>query len=422
MILALLFLLTGSNLQAQTLSPGAKTVTNPSIVADYIFKNIKTKLSAAEKMEFADGFIIKYGDNDDTTLLCDFIGDGSDFERVHLEIFPTDLNKDGVEEIFTRANSLFFGQWLQPLTMYIKGKDGKYVEQNFLSEDDTSPRLFARATGYGGYPDLIGSIPEGPGFYKQPTKFNVYRWDGTKYKIYKHNQPYLKTDESIEFDVSPAYQASLPDSLLKNNKSFDETETNSSYNTKPVSEPISSANVTTTSESKEPPKIEKPVTLSPVAESLFRNVKTKLTLEQKNEIAYLTGIKPEEIDAKTKKGKQKFELNIYPVDFDNNGFEEIFLCVGTKLLGIPMHTYFFYATDYYGKFQPSPGKIGQGVKILLNGKTGFPDLITGTPGLEREIWTWHGHAYDLIQKIPGATVIPYQTMNIDEASKKYTGQ
>lgn len=77
----------------------------------------------------------------------------------------------------------------------------KYIPQ----ENVNSTSFFARVTGNGGYPDLIGGPPECPGFEKMPTKFDVYRWDGKKYKIYQHNQSYLKTDKSIEEVISPSY-------------------------------------------------------------------------------------------------------------------------------------------------------------------------------------------------------------------------
>jgi hypothetical protein len=383
-----------------------KTISNPDIITAYLFRNIKTKLSATEKKFFASGYAIQYREEADTSVvLLDEnkiigINEGG---RVDVDIVAADLNHDGVEEIFKRTNGTFFGQWLQDLVLYIKNKDGKYVVQDSVN----SPRLYARVTSNKGYPDLIASEPEGPGFEKLPTKFDVYRWDGTRYNVYKHNQPPLKTDKSIEEVISVVYEKTLPDSLMKNKFVFDELKMDS-----PVK-------VVQASKIKESPSTKEMANLSPLATTLFANIKTSLTDKDKNDIALLTGFTENELNAKTKRGKSKIEIKVYPTDFNNDRTEEIFICATTAPLGIPMNTYFFYTKNNNGNYQPSPGKIGQGVKVLLNGKLGFPDLITGTPGLNREVWSWNGGVYSLIKVIPGNVLIPFKTMNIDDAATAY---
>lgn len=163
-----------------------------------------------------------------------------------------------------------------------------------------------------------------------------------------------------------------------------------------------------------------PQELSSIAASLFISVKTNLTIIEKNQVAYLTGITPEELNTKTKKGNSKYEVNLYPLDWNKDGTEEIFLCVTSKQLGISTNTYFYYAKNNTGKYQALPGKIGQGVKLLLNGKKGYPDLITGTPGLSREVWSWNGKTYQHLQNISGTTALSYKTIKIEDASKEYT--
>ena len=163
----------------------------------------------------------------------------------------------------------------------------------------------------------------------------------------------------------------------------------------------------------------KPVDLNSVAASLFNSAKTKLSVAQKNEVAYLTGIKLDEINAKTRNGKPKYGFDIYPMDFNKNGTEEIFLCITTKPLGIPMHTYYFYALNNLGHYQPSPGVIGQGVKILLNRVADFPDLICGSTLGDHQVWRWNGQAYRLAQTISSGIAIKYPTKSIEEASQEY---
>jgi len=58
----------------------------------------------------------------------------------------------------------------------------------------------------------------------------------------------------------------------------------------------------------------------------------------------------------------------------------------------------------------------------LNGKSGYPDLINGVPGLVREIWSWDGKAYRLQQTLNSSINIQYKTKDIEKASMEYTGK
>jgi hypothetical protein len=387
---------------SQNYTSPIKSTTATSVIADYVFRNIKSKLTEEEKKFFTKEVILQFRNGVDTSMKYNYEGAGPTDELpiASLDIFPVDLNKDGVEEVFMRLNTSYFGQWLSPLNLFIKNKNGQFMQQDSMNE----PRLFVRSTGNGGFPDLIGAAPEGPGFYKVPTKFNVYRWNGKSYQLYKRDQPYLKSDLSIEEKIGPAYQASLPNSLLQKNLA-DQPET------KTTQEPATSISKEGSSKTTE---------ITPVAAALFSGAKTKLSVDQKNEVAYLSGIKLEEINAKTINGKPKFRFDIYPLDLNKNGTEEIFFCITTKTLGIPMHTYSFYTLNNAGHFQPSPGVIGQGVKLILNRVGDFPDLITGSTLSDRQVWRWNGQAYRLAQTIKSGIAINYPTKSIEDASKEYS--
>ena len=366
-----------------------------SPAAKIIFKIVKTKLANEEKNFFSKGMYVQTADK--TRLTMDEHGEDQGFTEV--EIYPADLNKDGIEEIFTRTSGTFFGQCKQDLGLHIKDNSSKYIPQ----ENVSSTSFFARVTGNGGYPDLIGGPPECPGFEKMPTKFDVYRWDGKKYKMYQHNQSHLKTDKSIEEVISPAYAKTVAANSMENN-----TAVNPATN-----ESLPATEIKAKSETE---------ALTPMATMLFNNVKTKLSNAEKNDLIQKTGITATDTLAKTKKGKPKTAFTIYPTDLNNDGTEEIFLCVTTSPLGIALNNYFFYAKDYSGKYQPLPGKMGQGVKIILNGKSGYPDLINGVPGLAREIWSWDGKAYRLQQTLKISINIQYKTKDIDKASEEYAGK
>lgn len=391
---------------SQNYTSPKKFISDPLTITNYVFQNVKTKMTERERMLFTKDVVIQYRDNIDTSLKYEYEGSGitDDMPIAALDIFPVDLNKDGVEEVFMRLNTTFFGPWLAQLNLFIKNKSGQYVLQDSISE----PRLFVRTTGFGGYPDLIGAPPEGPGSYKIPTKFNVYRWNGKSYQLYKHDQPYVKSDLSVEEDVGPAYQASLPNSLLRGNVVFDKPGIKST--------PLADEALTTTAKTA---SATTEAELTPLATALFKSAQTKLSAAQKNEVAYLTGVKPDEINAKNRNGKLKYGFDIYPLDLNKNGTEEIFLCITTKPLGIPMHTYYFYTLNNLGHYQPSPGVIGQGVKILLNRVAEFPDLICGATLGDHQVWRWNGQAYRLAQTIKAGLAIDYPTKSIEDASKEY---
>lgn len=160
-------------------------------------------------------------------------------------------------------------------------------------------------------------------------------------------------------------------------------------------------------------------TITKVAEVLFTDVKTNLSVKERNEIASLTGISMEELTAQSKKGKAIFTTHIYPVDFNTDGTEEIFLCITTKTLGIPINTYFFYTKGSSGNYQPSPGRIGSGLKIISGENKLFPDLITLNALTTRERWSWNGNTYRLVQTIPAGTINNFSTENIEEVSEEY---
>ncbi|MEO6330475.1 MAG: hypothetical protein ABIO55_16185 [Ginsengibacter sp.] len=366
-----------------------------SPAAKIIFKNVKTKLTNDEKNFFAKGVYIQTADK--TKLTVD--EHGEDQGAMAVEIYPTDLNKDSIEEIFIRTSGTFFGQWLPDLNLYIKNKNGKYL----LQEGVSAPRLYVHATGFDGYPDLIGGLPEGPGFDKPKGGVDTYRWDGNKYKLYKKSQASLKTDKSIEEVISPAYVKTLTANAAGN----DVTTTQSKK------EGLAANGTKTKNET---------IDVTPMAEMLFSGVKTKLSNAEKNDLVHKTGISAADTMAKTKKGKSKITFAVYPTDLNNDGTEEIFLEVTTTPIGIPLHNFYFYAKDFSGTYQPLPGKIGQGVKMILNGKSGYPDLINGLPGLGRQIWSWDGTTYRLQQTTNSSTNIQYRTKDIDKASMEYTGR
>ncbi len=201
--------------QVTSKKPLPKTVVSKldlSPAAKIIFRDIKTTLSNEEKNYFSKGAYVRTDDKNSLTP----DDKGEDMGVFNVEIYPTDLNKDGIEEIFMRTSGTYFGQWLQDLQLYIKNQHGKYVLQDAIA----SPRLYLRATSFGGYPDLIGGQPEGPGFNHSVAKIDTYRWNGNAYQVYKKNQVKLSTDKSVEEVISPAYGKTIAAVVTGNDKDY----------------------------------------------------------------------------------------------------------------------------------------------------------------------------------------------------------
>ena len=166
-LLSFIFLTTGS--YAQTLNK----------VADLLFKNVKTKLSVAEKNQVATalGFVLS---NDNVQPFAqDPDSKAYPFAAI---VFPTDMNKDGKEEIFVHfGNTYTSGNTETSISLFIKNTSGVY--KNHLGFPGMLPD--ALSTVSQGYPDLLIG---GPGF-----EFPVLRWNG---KTYAHH--HMVKDDAYE--------------------------------------------------------------------------------------------------------------------------------------------------------------------------------------------------------------------------------
>jgi len=142
-----------------------------------LFKNIKTKLSNNDKNALQKLLDMKKTDDNN-------------------HIYPTDLNNDGVEEIFVQnCDYIMYGNAGCATLLYMKDDIGNYVIQ-----EPNCPYFSARAFVSKGFPDLICG---GPGF-----KFAVFRFDGKKYRYLKNNEEMKVGDRGIE-DISDAYTKSM---------------------------------------------------------------------------------------------------------------------------------------------------------------------------------------------------------------------
>jgi hypothetical protein len=156
------------------------------------FKNIKTKLSQTEKKEIYSQLGLSLSKDKKQFISAEY--------PVEVMIYPTDLNKDGTEELFVGLGSTaLFGYTGEQYSLFIKNAQGHYKAQ----ENIGGGKPFVLAAKNGGYPQLLIG---GPGF-----KFPVYAWNGRQYSLLKTiSDAQLQKMKATELDMeSKTYAASL---------------------------------------------------------------------------------------------------------------------------------------------------------------------------------------------------------------------
>ncbi len=173
------YLLPTAALLCATLSYGQQKNT-PGEVAAFLFRNANTNLTTAEKNQIAAklGFVLT--GNKDLPFAQDKESRDYPFNAV---VYPTDLNKDGKQEIFVWfGNSYTSGNTGSSISLFIKNAAGTYVDN--LGFPGLAPDVLATVNK--GYPDLLIG---GPGM-----EFPVWRWNGRAYASFKtvNNADYEK--------------------------------------------------------------------------------------------------------------------------------------------------------------------------------------------------------------------------------------
>lgn len=133
-------------------------------VASQVFKNVRTKASPAEQNKICKELDLSLGADHSVMMSKEF--------PVSVDVYPTDLNKDGLEELFLVFGSTsLFGNTGEGFELYQQTKAGSFVKCADVGGQGSPTFLSSSNLGY---PDfLVG----GPGF-----EFPVYRWNGKTYK------------------------------------------------------------------------------------------------------------------------------------------------------------------------------------------------------------------------------------------------
>lgn len=159
---------------------------------------------------------------------------------------------------------------------------------------------------------------------------------------------------------------------------------------------------------------------------LFAGVKTKLTLEEKIRIFKLTGWKNHPDEGHFQLGDDElskdypFRAEVYPVDFNNDGEEEVFISYGNSF---------------------TSGRAGSSIMLLIPTVRGYkrnfnfeglvpgalrpytspdyPELLMGGPGFSFPIWKWDGQEYRYRRRISDTQLGDIETENIMAISQAY---
>jgi hypothetical protein len=132
---------------------------------EILFKRTASKLSRQEKMDIFNqlGFRLSKERK--------FIIDDTCEENVSPDVEVTDLNGDGIDEVFIIwGNTCTSGHTGQSITLFIKDRKGRFVK-NLDVPGNSYNRLSQRNKGF---PNLIIG---GPGFC-----YAVWKWSGIKYE------------------------------------------------------------------------------------------------------------------------------------------------------------------------------------------------------------------------------------------------
>jgi hypothetical protein len=166
--------------------------------------------------------------------------------------------------------------------------------------------------------------------------------------------------------------------------------------------------------------------LTPGASLLFKNVKSKLTVGDKNEIYKSLGLKL----AKDKKSFVDEDNNspedamVYPTDLNSDGKEEEFVILSSELLfGTESggSNIVFFTKNLIGKYGicaiPAPG-----LSLLPTKSFGYPDVLPEIVSSDQQkgvpVWKWDGKKYNFY-KVVNNSQLPPAPKKLADVSKDY---
>lgn len=156
--------------------------------------------------------------------------------------------------------------------------------------------------------------------------------------------------------------------------------------------------------------------LSPEAAFLFKGIKCKLSNSEKNLIASSTGKLSSDKSSLTVEGTD-IDVSVYPVDFNNDGIEEIILIIGSSFLyGNTGQGFSIFVKNKSNQYSSIFDSMGIPQIATISGKQ-YPDILVAGPGFEYPVYSWNGKNYVITKKVKDGVA---GFSDVDEISVKYT--
>ncbi|MGM5470130.1 hypothetical protein ACS386_07620 [Flavobacteriaceae bacterium LMO-SS05] len=139
------------------------------------------------------------------------------------------------------------------------------------------------------------------------------------------------------------------------------------------------------------------ISLTKEAAILFKNIISKTSNAEKNEITSYMNIKATP-DAEyfyindVYYKDYPFSILVYPLDLNHDGIEEIALVYGHAAISGDNVISTLFIKDNLGHYNANFGYSGSLI-ILPNSSKDFPNIALGGPGFEFPIWHWNGKNY-----------------------------
>lgn len=166
-------------------------------------------------------------------------------------------------------------------------------------------------------------------------------------------------------------------------------------------------------------------TITTGAAVLFKNVPSKLSFAEKNQIFKKLGFalsgdtsEPFALDLESK--EYPFAVQILPTDMNKDGYEEIFVLYGNSYTsGATGSSVVLFIKNNTGQYQTNLGFPGI-PQALAETKDGYNDLLIGGPGFEFPLWRWDGKVYAPYKTIKDSELAKMKVLELSTLSKAYT--
>lgn len=165
--------------------------------------------------------------------------------------------------------------------------------------------------------------------------------------------------------------------------------------------------------------------LSPVANALFKDQRSRLSVQDKNTVAaslgfVLSGSKEGTFAQDAASRDFPFDATVYPVDLNNDGIEEICVSWGNSFTsGNTGMSVTLFIKNAAGKYIPHLGFPGTLPDVLSASFKGFPDLLIGGPGMEYPVFRWNGKSYQNHRMVSEAAYSKLKMTGLEMLSRKY---